>query len=343
MKVGSFNKSANYRIRFNKIMKKLKTNFYQTALLLSDEKFHDGTSIGKKLNITRAGVWKAIKKLEEYGIQVQSVKGKGYALTKPLLLLDEEKIKQEVHNKNIDLECFETIDSTNDYLGQATKDHKIKVCIAEHMSHGKGRLQRSWYSPFGLNIYMSLLYPLAKDELSGLSLVVGLSLCKTINDLYKFETPVNVKWPNDIIWQGKKLAGNLIEIQAESNGFCYAIIGVGINVNLTRDIKQISQPWTSISKISNQYIDRNILCSKLLDNLINYIKRFETHGFEDFLNEWRENDGLLNKVVSLKTGDLTYTGKVSGINNHGHLLITTENGKVMSFSSGDASIIKAGL
>lgn len=323
-------------------MKKLQTNFYQTVQLLSDGKFHDGTSIGKKLNITRAGVWKVIKKLEEYGITVQSVKGKGYALTKPLLLLDEEKIKQGMHNKNIHIEYFETIDSTNDYLIHTPKDHKIKICMAEHMSHGKGRLQRSWYSPFGPNISMSLLYPFTKDisELAGLSLLVGLSLCKTINDLYNPKTPVNVKWPNDIIWQNKKLAGNLIEVQAESNGFCYAIIGVGINVNLSGDIEQISQPWTSISKINNQYNNRNILSSKLLDNLIDYIKRFEAKGFKDFLNEWKENDGLLNKIVSLKTGSLTYKGKISGVNNIGHLLITNNDGEVMSLSSGDTTILK---
>ncbi len=324
-------------------MKKPQTNFYQTIQLLGDGKFHDGTSIGKKLNITRAGVWKVIKKLEEYGVPVQSIKGKGYALTEPLLLLDAEKIMQTMSNKNIDIEYFETIDSTNDYLRSAQKDHKIKVCIAEHMSHGKGRLQRSWYSPFGPNIYMSLLYPFTKDisELAGLSLVVGLSLCKTINDLYKFEQPVNVKWPNDIIWQNKKLSGILIEVQAESNGVCYATIGIGVNVNLNSDkTQQISQPWTSISEINNQYNDRNVLYTKLLDNLLDYIKRFEANGFGDFLEEWKANDGLLNKTVSLKSGDLIYKGKAFGVNDHGHFLITNDDGKVMSFSAGDTTLLK---
>ena len=323
-------------------MKKPQTNFYQTIQLLSDGEFHDGTSIGKRLNITRAGVWKVIKKLEEYGIAVHSVKGKGYALIEPLLLLNAEKIAQAMNTKNIDIEYFETIDSTNDYLRSAPKDDKTKVCIVEHMSHGKGRLQRNWHAPFGPNIYMSLLYPFTKDisELAGLSLVIGLSLCKIINDLYKLEQPVNVKWPNDIIWQNKKLAGILIEVQAESNGVCYAIIGIGVNVNLSGDIEQISQPWTSISKINNQYNDRNILYAKLLDNLLNYIKKFEANGFGDFLEEWKANDGLLNKIVSLKSGELVHTGKASGVNDHGHLLITTEDGKIMSFSSGDASLLK---
>lgn len=323
-------------------MKKLHTNFYKIIQLLGDGKFHDGTSIGKKLNITRAGVWKAIKKLEEYGVQVQSVKGKGYALTEPLLLLDAKKITQTMANKNIEIEYFETIDSTNSYLRTAHKDGKIKICIAEHMSHGKGRLQRSWHAPFGHNIYMSALYPFTKDisELAGLSLVVGLSICKAINDLYKLEIPVNVKWPNDILWQNKKLAGILIEVQAESNGLCYAIIGIGINVNLTGDIEQISQPWTSISKINNQYNDRNILYAALLDSLFDYIKRFETKGFADFLDEWKLNDGLLNKEVSLKTGDLIYKGKVAGVNSNGHLLINSDDGEVKSFSSGDTTLLK---
>ena len=144
-------------------MKILNPNLVKITKLLSDGDYHDGTSIGKELNITRSAVWKVIKKLEKYAIPLTSIKGKGYCLNSPLLLLDQKKIKSNIRDSSVQLDVLEKTYSTNDYLKQHTNtNNNIQICIAESQTQGKGRLQRRWHSPFGQNIYLSMLYPFQK-------------------------------------------------------------------------------------------------------------------------------------------------------------------------------------
>lgn len=321
-------------------MKKSTFLFLKLISLLNDGYYHNGTMLGGALNITRSAVWKNIKKLENYGIVVHSVKGKGYTLLEPLLLLDQRKIQDNIFFKNIDINIFESVASTNDYLKSLLKN-KIKICLAEQQTEGKGRLQRHWYSPFAQNIYFSCSYPFQKDvgELAGLSLVVSLSIVKTLQN-YKLAHPLLVKWPNDILYENKKLSGNLIEIQAESNGICYAIIGIGINVNMLNDKKHsISQPWTSLRQIMNNYVDRNELAIYLINNLMIYLKRFEQHGLVSFLDEWKSVDYLLNKEIHLKNNNKKIAGVSLGIDSRGQLIIKLKDRRVLTYSSGDTSII----
>src|SRR3989338_4215433 len=167
-------------------MKNKNKNLVKISALLSDGQYHDGTSIGEKLGITRAAVWKVIKKLQEYGIEIQSIKGKGYLLEKQLILLDEQKIKKNIKKASVTITILEKVRSTNDYLkNDSTKDSEIKICLAEMQTNGRGRLHRQWHSPFGQNIYFSCAYAFQKDmsELSGLSLVVGLAVCNAIESI----------------------------------------------------------------------------------------------------------------------------------------------------------------
>src|SRR3990167_5786654 len=193
--------------------KKLQQNLIKLVTILNDGEYHDGNSIGQTLQLTRSAVWKTIKKLQNYGIKIDSIKGKGYTLVEPLLLLDPLIIKNKIYD-SIDLMVFETIDSTNLYLKQFKNCKQVKVCLAEQQTAGKGRFERAWHSPFGKNIYMSCRYPFKKDisELAGLSLLTSLSVIKTLNDI-GIKDHLFVKWSNDIVFDGKKLAGNLIEVQ----------------------------------------------------------------------------------------------------------------------------------
>ncbi|MBX3708304.1 MAG: biotin--[acetyl-CoA-carboxylase] ligase [Gammaproteobacteria bacterium] len=322
--------------------KKLNVNLVKVVSILNDGEYHDGTTIGKKLRMSRSAVWKIIKKLESYNIKIDSIKGKGYALLEPLLLLDVNKIKKNITNKKIDFSLFESIHSTNEYLKMFKDSRSIKICLAEQQTHGKGRMNRTWYSPFGKNIYMSCLYPFRKDvsELSGLSLVMCLAVVKTLKQSGVHDG-LSVKWPNDIIYSNKKLSGSLIEIQAETHGACQAVIGIGINVNMSHDKDgQITQAWTSLQNILNTHMDRNILCINLIDNLIDYLHRFDTQGFSPFISEWMGADCLTDQVVTIKNVNQSVVGKVAGINEQGHLMLSLEDGKVRAFSSGDTSIVK---
>lgn len=320
-------------------MKKLTDTFIKLVSILNDGHYHDGTKIGDALNMTRSAVWKAIKKLESYDIKVDSIKGKGYALLEPLILLNEKTIKKGIASKNVSLSVFESINSTNDYL-KTHLSKKINVCIAEKQTHGKGRLDRTWHSPFAQNISLSCAYPFQKDisELAGLSLVVSLSVAKSLQ-IYNYPLPLLIKWPNDLIYDNKKLAGSLIEIQAESNGLCHTIIGIGLNVNMLLE-DSISQPWTSLRKITANYVDRNQLCIILIDNLINDLAIFEKNGLSAFLEEWKSVDYLSNKEIAIKNNGQKICGRYVGINELGHMLLALEDGSIKGFSSGDSTILK---
>jgi BirA family biotin operon repressor/biotin-[acetyl-CoA-carboxylase] ligase len=324
-------------------MKKINSNLTSIVEILSDEEIHDGTSIGSQLNITRTAVWKTIKKLENYGVPIVSIKGKGYSLVEQLILLDKSKILKLIKNKNIELSLFETIDSTNCYLKKSISGKKIKVCLAEQQTQGKGRFNRTWYSPFGQNIYLSLLYKFEKDisTLAGLSLIISLAIIETLASYDLVQAPL-VKWPNDVVINNKKVAGNLVEVIAETNGVCHAIIGVGINVNMLDGKNSgITQEWTSIRKVNQNYFDRNILSATLIDNLIVYLEEFERHGLSYFLKKWKSSDCLYKKEIALKFGTKKILGTVQGINDQGHLQMQLSDGSIKYFSSGDTTIISS--
>lgn len=326
-------------------MKSLNQNLVKITELLSDGQYHDGTSIGRQLGITRAAVWKLIKKLEHYGIPLNSLKGKGYRLESPLILINPDKIKNNLDNSSVHLDILEKVGSTNDYLKKFTiQNNKMRVCIVETQIQGKGRLGRQWYSPFGENIYLSILYPFERDvsELSGLSLVVGLAICQAIESIVDLkDTPLKMKWPNDILIDQKKLAGILIEVQAETNGVCQAIIGVGINVNMSNaSEKDIGQPWSSLLKVTGQHQDRNILCAVLIGMVIDYLERFSSSSLPAFIEEWKTRDCLTNNTIAVISGNQRLEGVCIGVNEQGRLLLKTANQVIQACSSGDTTLLK---
>lgn len=321
---------------------KINNTLLQLVAVLEDGQCHDGTTIGKKLKITRSAVWKLIEKLRRYHIKIISIKGKGYLLTEPLILLNVNNIKKILKNKNIDIALFESIDSTNNFLKKCTYQETLKICLAEYQAEGRGRLQRKWHSPFAQNMYFSCLWSFQKDisALSGLSLVIGLVIAHVINS-YHLENKALVKWPNDVLCQDKKIAGNLIELEAESNGLSRAIIGIGINVNMiSAGTNIIPKPWTSLRLEKNEYIDRNKLVALLIDTLSSYLKNFEQHGISYFLTEWEHNDYLAGKTISLQGAANKIQGIMKGINEQGHLKLLLCDGSTQTFSSGDTSVVK---
>lgn len=327
----------------HKHMLKMNQNLIKLAALLNDQQYHDGTSIGESLHISRAAVCKIVKKLTDYGIKITSTKGKGYRLEEPLILLDPKKIKSQLHNKSTKLDVFEKVTSSNDYLRKLSHSSKFSICIAETQTEGKGRFNRDWHSPFGQNIYLSLACPLQKDitELSGLSLITGLALSEAIESCCQLPEKISLKWPNDLMIGEKKLGGILIEIQAEAHGSCNVLIGAGINVNLLQaNKKQISKQWTSIRHTSGQYQDRNILCATMIEHILAYLERFKTSSFTDFQKEWKKRDALLNQALVVMSNKEKTSGIGAGINTHGQLVISLNNGMKKTFASGDTTLLK---
>lgn len=323
-------------------MKKQQTTLHKIVSILNDGQYHDGTEIGAAIGISRAAVWKAVKKLLQYGINIDSVKGKGYALLEPLIMLDADSIKKQLNNKKIELQIFESIDSTNAYLAKHKPKRSLAVCLAEQQTQGKGRMQRDWHSPFGKNLYLSCYYSFQKDisELAGLSMIVSLSIRKTLQSFGLMDS-LSVKWPNDVVYDNKKIAGNLIEVRAETHGVSHAVIGVGINVNMTNANKnEIGQAWTSISGELNKPIDRNECCARFLNILFSDLEQFERDGFAPAVQEWMRADCLTNKKIILNTLKENVHGQVVGINEYGHVLLKLKDGTVSAFSAGDATVQK---
>lgn len=319
-------------------MKQVTKNLIEICKILSDLEFHDGDTIGNKLNITRSAVWKSIHKLQELGIEINSVKNKGYQFSDKLLLIDKDHIAKEINNHDIKIEVFESIDSTNNYLKKFFGSKERRICIAEMQTNGRGRTSKHWHSPFGQNIYFSYLYNFKKDisELNGLSLVVGIATIAAIKEIF-LGFNLKLKWPNDGLYENKKFMGNLVELQSESYGDTSAIIGIGINVNMLNNQQDISQDWTSLRKIGGEYIDRNRLIISLIHNLNYHLEQFSKYGFKEFIAKWNELDYFFDKRIQLTDQSV---GIAKGVNLSGHLLLELDNKEIRNISSGEASIVK---
>lgn len=317
-----------------------KTTLQQVIELLSDGCIHDGNSMGSKLKLSRCAIWKTIKKLQDYGVSITSSQSVGYRLRDPLILLDKKILTDLLHSPKLKISVFESIDSTQDYLKKHFASQVDHLCLSEIQKKGRGRLEKSWYSPFGKNIYFSLLktFPQDVSTLSGLSLVVGLAIIHALsNDISN--NGLKIKWPNDIWFYQEKLAGVLIDLQAQAHGMTRAIIGIGINVNM-ETTHHINQAWTSMRKISGQSFDRNIIVANVFHTLNEYLDKFMQGGLKIFLNEWKKYDALFGKPIRLSAGLNSMSGIARGINDQGHLCLQFPEGEKKYFSSAEASLIK---
>lgn len=325
--------------------------YFELLKLLADGKFHSGEILANTLQVSRTSIWKMISRIQELGLELHSVKGKGYKLTEPLNLLEQENIikniSSELSDQIQDIKIFQSIDSTSSYVMElsqsgklALSGNKVFVCVAEQQTAGKGRRGRPWVSPFGHNLYFTVArqFNAGLSELEGLSLVIALAVTRVLEE-NKFNG-LGIKWPNDILWQGKKLAGILLEISGDPTGLSQVLIGLGLNVSANpHAMADVDQAWVDLKTISGKVPDRNKLLAELLSEIIKVIDEFESKGFAAFKEEWASFDALKDQEVELKTHSNQSTGilgKVMGVNNQGALLLQTKNG-IETFHGGELS------
>jgi BirA family biotin operon repressor/biotin-[acetyl-CoA-carboxylase] ligase len=246
-----------------------------------------------------------------------------------------------------ELEVLKEVDSTNNVILEMSpgKRHAHAV-LADQQNVGRGRRQRAWHSPPGGNIYLSLGWRFDNPRwpLSTLPLVVALAVCKAL-DRAGLDSH-GIKWPNDIVSGGRKLAGILVELQSAGTGPALAVVGVGLNVRMPgQDTKQlaaaIGRPWTDLhSELGpgQAAVSRNELVSWLLNELLNAIGVFETFGFEVFRSAWAERDVLSGNSIVLDYNDRQVPGCAVGVDKDGGLLLQTANDGVRVFHSGEVSI-----
>lgn len=326
-------------------MKKFNQSLFKVVDILSDEKYISGTKMAKSLGLSRTTVWKIIKVLINYGINIISDNKLGYKIDQKLILLDRDVIGQKINYNPTKLEIFESIDSTNKFLKTTYhQDYQNHICLSEHQSAGNGRFNRSWDSPFGQNLYLSVKHHFKKDisAISGLSLISGISIIRTLSHL-NIPNKFKIKWPNDIYYEDKKISGILIEVIGESYGDCVAIIGIGLNVNmmkLSNENANNINHWTSLKKISEVDFDRNKICISLINNIIRDIEKFNIMGLEHFLNDWNKYDYLAGKKITVKNHEKIIEGEYKGIDEQGNLLLKVDD-NIITLYSGDTSIASA--
>ena len=252
--------------------------------------------------------------------------------------LDKEKILSKLSNESrskVVLEVFDTISSTNDYLlrKEKNKNKDIKICIAEEQTKGRGRRGKSWISPKFKNIYFSLNSYLKKEDLSGLSIAVALSVSKVLT---KINVMSLIKWPNDLLVGNKKICGILIET-AKVGELTKVVIGIGINVNMEYS-ELIDQEWTSIKLEKKQSVDRNSIITEMINQLCITLNKFEQEEFDYFLKRFTSLDLLRDKEFTLKDKpNETFIGK--GIDNKGLLIAQNlKDQRIVKFSSGEVSL-----
>ncbi len=325
--------------------------YLELLKLLADGKFHSGETLAASLNVSRTAIWKMIPRLRDLGLELHSVKGKGYRLLEALDLLDEDRVRHflaaGVRRKLGRLEIFPSIPSTSSYLMERVQEGsidlgegKVAVCLAEQQSSGRGRRGRLWVSPFGHNLYLTIAreFNHGISELEGLSLVVGLSLIRVLKRNGFDE--LAIKWPNDVLWRGKKLAGILLEISGDPTGLTQVLIGLGLNVKVpSKDMREVDQAWTDLFSIKPNLPERNKLAAEIISEITGTIADFEKLGFGSFRQEWDTLDALKHQQVVLRTSVHTSTavqGIVRGVDEHGALLLETVSG-LQTFHGGEIS------
>lgn len=308
----------------------------QNALLaaLSDHEFVSGQQLATQLAVSRATISNHVKGLQELGLDIFSVTGKGYRLEDKLTFLDAERINQHTSGN---VTVLSVVDSTNQVVRENISNlHKGAVCIAEAQTAGRGRLGRVWQSPFGSNLYVSLLwtFDLGYQALDGLSLAVGVSVAQTIES--EFALPVQLKWPNDIYCSNKKMGGVLVEVEGQFSGTCSTIIGIGLNVTMPQSV-QIDQAWTDLSTQLDKPIDRNELLIALINRLRETLHTFEQSGFAPFVELWKQKNLYKQQPVKLVGGKQSEEGTCIGIDERGGLLLE-QHGTVKAFYGGEISV-----
>jgi BirA family biotin operon repressor/biotin-[acetyl-CoA-carboxylase] ligase len=316
--------------------------------VLADGHFHSGTELGQTMSCTRSAVWKVIHSLRTSGIEIYSVRGKGYRLSSQIELLDSEKIFPFLDTKTKKIlqkiEVHFELPSTNAHLLESVSTSKNSgvICLAEQQTSGRGRRGRTWVSPFGGNLYISLLWRFTGGaaQLAGLSLAMAIAITRALRES-GLDT-VAVKWPNDILVSNRKLAGILLELAGEASGPCSVVVGVGLNMRASpAEMATIDQPWIDLESALGRSVGRNEMAGRLINHQLAAIQEFEKDGLAPFLDEWNACDCYSGQEVVLHLPEENIRGVVRGVDNSGALLLA-QAGEMRRFHSGEISMRPAG-
>jgi len=345
--------------------------------ILSDGEYHSGEEIGKLLGISRTAIWKQMQKVETLGLPVESQKGCGYRIAGGLDLLAHDAVFQQLSPqakkllKQLDIQS--TVTSTNELAKQKAEAGNASglVVVAEQQTNGRGRRGREWVSPYGCNLYLSLVWGFdgGVSALEGLSLAVGVAVRKAIirmgiepladKEPSAHKEPsvrrelLELKWPNDLLWKKRKVGGILLEVIGDPAGFCQVIIGIGLNVKMPKEhAAEIAQNWANLTELvwgdevednevegekAKSRAPRNQLAGAVVDELLQLLDKYHELGFKHYRDEWHQYDAYADESVVLSLIDETVEGIARGVDHTGALRLEID-GEIKIFSGGEVSL-----
>ncbi|WP_439259718.1 bifunctional biotin--[acetyl-CoA-carboxylase] ligase/biotin operon repressor BirA [Lonepinella sp. BR2930] len=275
-----------------------------------------------------------IQQLQQQGIHIDTTFGE-VKLLPQTTLLNPEKLRDTLPNQVF---YRPIIHSTNQFLLENIKRlNKGDICTAESQTAGRGRRGRQWISPFASQLMFSFIWQVdARKPIDGLSSVVAMAINHALIKLGGSD--IMLKWPNDILLKGRKLAGILIEIAHTENGQLNLVVGIGLNVDIPKDNQQIDQSWANLTEILPK-IDRTSLLIALIQQIYQELETFERVGINaEFQQKWLEVDAYFGETVNIITEKQVISGTEQGIDEHGYLKLLTNSGELLTFNGGEVSL-----
>jgi BirA family biotin operon repressor/biotin-[acetyl-CoA-carboxylase] ligase len=316
----------------NKILEILKNN--------SD--FISGEKLSKEFGISRAAIWKHINVIKEEGYEIESISKKGYRLKQVPDLLSYSEIKSYLKTNFIGRNYIhkDTIDSTNVFAKHMASEgaEEGTIVISEEQSSGRGRLGRAWVSPKGTGIWLSIILRpnISPFKASKLTLLGAAAVSLALEEL---GVDAQIKWPNDIVLNKKKICGILTEMSGEIERINYIVMGIGINVNMNNFPVELNHIASSLKIETGEEVDRKNLLANILNNFERIYKAFiENDDFSEVINICREKSILLGKEVNIISGQKTTRAKAIDIDNEGELVVQYEDETFGKVLSGEVSV-----
>jgi BirA family transcriptional regulator, biotin operon repressor / biotin---[acetyl-CoA-carboxylase] ligase len=306
-----------------------------------------GTELAEQLDISRAAIWSRIEELRKLGYDIEAGPHRGYRLVgEPDALLADDLLAQLGKTRIIgrDIQVFEQTTSTNDVIEKLARDgvREGVVVFAESQTRGRGRLGRKWVSPARKGLWFSILLRpnLRPQETTQLTVAAATALRRAI--VSQTNLPVEIKWPNDLLIGGKKIAGILTEMSAELDRVRHVIPGIGIDVNqdaneFPAELRKIA---TSLKIESGESISRAALAVAILRELDEEYARVCARKFSEIADEWEEHCGTIGKDVTVQIGDRKIRGRAESLDDDGSLVLRTEHGRQQRITGGDVTIEK---
>jgi len=305
-----------------------------------------GQSLAESTAMTRAAVWKQVNALKEEGYEIEAVTRHGYRLQRiPDRLLIQE-IRDGLGTRMMgrgEIRHLETTASTNQTAKAmaAAGAAEGSLVVAEHQSQGRGRLDRSWFSPAGQGLYASLILrpSLPPGKASSLVLVMAVAVAEALGEATGLK--VTIKWPNDILVDGRKMAGILAELATQMDAVDYMVIGLGLNVNIdAEDFPAAIRPTaTSVLIETGRPFSRVVLLRRILETFEARYLGFQTAGFAPILARWKSLADMTGRPVAVHTLGGSYRGTVAGFDDDGFLILRDEKGGTTRLVSGDVQML----